>query len=381
MLGSGELGKELTAAAQHLGHQVIAVDRYKGAPAMQLADKAEVIDMLDAEALDSTVQSHKPDIIIPEIETIRTDRLQVYEDNGIVVAPSAKAVGISMNRKSIRDLAAKKLKLRTPSYFYATSLDELFLAVKRLGTPCVVKPMMSSSGKGQSIVREHTDIEKAWRSAVTKGRGESSHVIVEKFIDFEQEITLLTVTRKNAPPLFCPPIGHKQERGDYQESWQPTILTKEQLEEAQSMAAEVTEALGGVGIWGVEFLLTKDSIYFLEVSPGPHDTGFVTLAGTQEMDQFQLHLHAILGLEIPEISLVRAGASAAILTQASGTTPQYSGLEEAYELANSDYRIFGKPLTHPYRRMGVAVAYDQTDTPIDEVRKRANDLAQTIKVR
>jgi phosphoribosylglycinamide formyltransferase 2 len=285
-----------------------------------------------------------------------------------------------MNRKAIRDLAARELKIKTPNYLYASSLDELIISVNKIGVPCVIKPLMSSSGKGQSIIRTKTDIETAWKAA-EKGRGDSSKVIVEEFVDFESEITLLTVTQKNGETLFCQPIGHLQERGDYQESWQPALVTAEQLADAQNIAKKVTAALGGEGIWGVEFFLTKDAVYFSELSPRPHDTGMVTLANTQNFNQFELHARAVLSLDIPQIDFQKSGASVAILTESIGTTPKYCGLEEAAKIANSDFRIFGKPITRPYRRMGVALAYGPLDADMKEIRKTAKEVASKIKVK
>src|SRR5690606_14223231 len=305
LLGSGELGKEFTIAAQRIGQTVIAVDSYENAPAMQVADAFEVINMLDGTALDAIVAKHNPDFIVPEIEAIRTERFYDYEKQGITVVPSAKAANFTMNRKAIRDLAAKDLGLRTANYRYATSAEELQKAVSEVGMPCVVKPLMSSSGKGQSTIKTLEDIEKAWKYAVDGSRGDVVEVIVEAFVNFHSEITLLTVTQNNNPTLFCAPIGHRQERGDYQESWQPARVSDKDIAEAQDMARKVTEALGGAGIFGVEFFLTDEGVYFSELSPRPHDTGMVTLAGTQNFNEFELHLRAILSLPIHEITLER----------------------------------------------------------------------------
>uniref|UniRef100_UPI00404734F2 formate-dependent phosphoribosylglycinamide formyltransferase n=3 Tax=Roseivirga sp. TaxID=1964215 RepID=UPI00404734F2 len=380
LLGSGELGKEFTISCQRLGQHVIAVDSYINAPAMQVANEFEVINMLDGQELDKLIAKHQPDIIVPEIEAIRTERLYDYEKAGIQVVPSAKAANFTMNRKSIRDLAAKELKIKTPKYLYASSLDELIISVNKIGVPCVIKPLMSSSGKGQSVIKTKTDIETAWKAA-GKGRGDSGKVIVEEFVAFESEITLLTVSQKNGETLFCKPIGHRQERGDYMESWQPALVSQAQLEEAESIAKKVTAALGGEGIWGVEFFLTKNEVYFSELSPRPHDTGMVTLANTQNFNQFELHARAVLGLDIPQIDFQKSGASAVILTESIGTTPKYSGLEEAAKVPNSDFRIFGKPITRPYRRMGVALAYGPLEADIDEIRKTAKEVASKIKVK
>lgn len=381
LLGSGELGKEFTIAAKRLGQTVVAVDSYAGAPAMQVADECEVIDMLDAAMLDAVVAKHAPDIIVPEIEAIRTEQFFAYEEQGIHVVPSARAANFTMNRKAIRDLAAHDLALRTAKYAYASTLEEFTAAVAHIGVPCVVKPLMSSSGKGQSIVRDAADAGKAWEIAITKGRGKTTEVIVEEFIHFEKEITLLTVTQNNGETLFCPPIGHRQERGDYMESWQPLFLAEDQLEEAERMAAAVTRSLTGSGIWGVEFFLTSKGVYFSELSPRPHDTGMVTLAGTQNLTEFDLHLRAILGLPIPAITLEHAGASAVILANDdSSEPPTYSGLAEAMEGTKVDIRIFGKPTTRTHRRMGVALAFDTVSTSSDILRARARAAAAKIKI-
>src|ERR1700741_3011018 len=352
LLGSGELGKELVIALQRLGQYVIAVDSYAGAPAMQVAHEFEVINMLDGTALDSVVAKHKPDLIVPEIEAIRTERFYDYEKRGITVVPSAKAANFTMNRKAIRDLAAKELGLRTANYLYATTLEDFTKAVKEIGIPCVVKPLMSSSGKGQSVVKSENDIEKSWNYAMEGSRGDYKEVIIEEFIKFNSEITLLTVTQKTGATLFCPPIGHRQERGDYQESWQPCAISDQDLKEAQQMAEKVTKALSGAGLWGVEFFLTGSGVYFSELSPRPHDTGMVTLAGTQNLSEFELHARAILGLPIPAITLERTGASGVVLASADGNDPTYSGIENALAEPQSDVRIFNKPTTRKFRRMG-----------------------------
>lgn len=382
LLGAGELGKEFCIAAQRLGQYVIAVDNYDAAPAMQVANTSEIIDMLDGDALDAVIAKHEPDLIVPEIEAIRIERLFAYEQQGRQVVPNASAVNYTMDRRATRDLAAQELGLRTAKYAYASTKKELQLAILNIGLPCVIKPLMSSSGKGQSIVKTERDIPTAWAAATQNGRGDSTEVIVEAFIDFHTEITLLTVTQNNGPTLFCPPIGHRQERGDYQESWQPVHMSDNQLKEAQTMAQQMTERLGGAGLWGVEFFLADDGVYFSELSPRPHDTGMVTLAHTQNLNEFELHLRAILGLPIPNIELQRAGASAVILSTTSGRVPTYKGLEKAAKVPNSDFRIFGKPLTRPYRRMGVGLAYDlDIDADIAEVRTRARTVADHIKVK
>ncbi len=381
LLGSGELGKEFTIAAQRIGQTVIAVDSYAGAPAMQVAHDFEVINMLDGGALDAVVAKHQPDIIVPEIEAIRTERFYEYEAQGIQVVPSAKAANFTMNRKAIRDLAAKELGLKTADYRYATSAGELRQAVSEVGVPCVIKPLMSSSGKGQSIIRSEADVEAAWRYAVEGTRGDIIEVIVEAFVKFNAEITLLTVVQKGElPTLFCAPIGHRQERGDYMESWQPAAVSEEDLAEARRMARAVTEALGGAGLFGVEFFLADDGVYFSELSPRPHDTGMVTLAGTQNFNEFELHLRAILGLPITAITLERAGASAVILAEKHAQKPGYEGLEQIAALPRTDFRIFGKPSSRPHRRMGVALVNAPVGTPVGEVVRAAKEAAALVRV-
>jgi phosphoribosylglycinamide formyltransferase 2 len=381
LLGSGELGKEFVIAAQRIGQTIIAVDSYAGAPAMQVADAFEVINMLDGVELDKIVAKHQPDFIVPEIEAIRTERFYDYEKQGITVVPSAKAANFTMNRKAIRDLAAKELRLRTANYRYATTKEELEKAVAEVGMPCVVKPLMSSSGKGQSTIKTQEDIEKAWHYAVEGSRGDLIEVIVEAFVNFHAEITLLTVTQNNGlPTLFCPPIGHRQERGDYQESWQPAKVSDKDILEAQDMARKVTEALGGAGLFGVEFFLTNEGVYFSELSPRPHDTGMVTLAGTQNFNEFELHLRAILSLPIAEITLERNGASAVILATENSENPTFEGIENIAKLPKTDFRLFGKPTSRPYRRMGVALTYDTIETPIESIVEKAKKAARLIKV-
>ena len=380
MLGSGELGKEVVIALKRLGCTVIACDSYERAPAMQVADSYEVFSMLDGEALQEAVGKHNPDIIVPEVESIRTDKLYEFEQLGIQITPSAKAANYTMNRKLIRDLAAKELGLRTAPYAYATNLDEFEKAIQSIGLPCVVKPLMSSSGKGQSVVKEVSELKAAFSYAMEGSRGDLKEIIIEGFIDFHTEITLLTVTQDVGETLFCAPIGHRQERGDYQESWQPCPMNPEQLKEAEEMSRKVTAALGGSGIWGIEFFLTSEGVYFSELSPRPHDTGMVTLAGTQNFNEFELHARALLGLKIPEIEFRYPGVSAVVLAEKEGV-PKYSGLKEAAEFTQSDIKIFGKPTTRPYRRMAVALAYDRTNTEsLEELRDRAAKIANVIKV-
>lgn len=381
LLGSGELGKEFTIAAQRLGQYVIACDSYNDAPAMQVADEREIFSMLDGQALENAVLKHRPDIIVPEIEAIRTEKLYDFEKEGIQVVPSARAVNFTMNRKAIRDLAAKELGLKTARYFYATSFDELQEAATKIGFPCVIKPLMSSSGKGQSVAKTPEDLRQCWDYAMNGCRGDIKEVIIEEFIHFDSEITLLTVTQQNGPTLFCPPIGHRQEHGDYQESFQPAAISAEQLAEAQKMADKVTAALTGAGIWGVEFFLSnKDGVYFSELSPRPHDTGMVTLAGTQNFNEFELHLRAVLGLPIPCIKQLRYGASHVILSPiASQEPPHYRGLE-ATCVEDADLRIFGKPFTRLGRRMGVVVVNGENGCSIADLRAKAQELASKVEV-
>ena len=346
LLGSGELGKEFVISAQRKGQHVIACDSYAGAPAMQVADEFEVFDMLDGEALERVVEKHHPDIIVPEIEAIRTERLYDFEKEGIQVVPSARAVNFTMNRKAIRDLAAKELGLKTANYFYAKTLDELKEAAAKIGFPCVVE------------------------------------LIIEEFIKFDSEITLLTVTQKNGPTLFCPPIGHVQKGGDYRESFQPAHIDPAHLKEAEEMAEKVTRALTGAGLWGVEFFLSHENgVYFSELSPRPHDTGMVTLAGTQNLNEFELHLRAVLGLPIPGIKQERIGASAVILSPiASQERPQYRGMEEVTKEEDTYLRIFGKPFTRVNRRMGVVLCYAPLNSDLDALRDKAKRIAEKVEV-
>jgi phosphoribosylglycinamide formyltransferase 2 len=380
LLGSGELGKELVIAFQRLGQYVVAVDNYSDAPAMQVAQDFEVINMLDGEALDKLVEKHQPDFIVPEVESIRTERFYDYEKQGFTVIPSAKAANFTMNRKAIRDLAAKDLGIKTAKYSYATTLEELKAGVEMCGFPCVVKPLMSSSGKGQSVIKTQADIENSWNFAMEGSRGDLLEVIVEEFINFDYEITLLTLTQNNGNTLFCSPIGHRQERGDYQESWQPMQMNQEHLVQAQQMAQKVTEALKGSGIWGVEFFVGKDGVYFSELSPRPHDTGMVTLANTQNYSEFELHARAILGIPVTEIKLIKNGASAVVLaTKDNPNFPVFSGLNDAAAIDNSDFKIFGKPSSRPFRRMAVALAYGK-DEGTDMLVERAKKVASSISL-
>jgi len=379
LLGSGELGKEVVIAMQRLGQYVIAVDNYENAPAMQVAHESEVINMLDGAELDRIVAKHIPDFIVPEVESIRTERFYEYEKQGFTVIPSAKAANFTMNRKAIRDLAAIDLGVKTAKYKYASSYEQLKKGVEFTGMPCVVKPLMSSSGKGQSVIKTEADIQKAWNYALEGSRGDLMEVIVEAFIDFDYEITLLTLTQNNGNTLFCPPIGHRQERGDYQESWQPMAMENVHLKETEEIANKVTKALGGSGMWGVEFFIGKEGVYFSELSPRPHDTGMVTLAGTQNFTEFELHARAILGIPVLDIPLVRNGASAVVLANKENNTfPIFTGLDETAEFTNTDFKIFGKPKTRPYRRMAVALAYGNEDTSV--LVEKAKHVAAKIKV-
>jgi len=377
LLGAGELGKEFAISAQRLGLYLIAVDSYFGAPAMHVADESEVIDMLNANELDRIVRKHQPTILVPEIEAIRTEKLKEFESRGIQVVPTAKATHLTMNRDAIRDVAARELKLKTAKFLYAESYEELFAASKKIGFPNVIKPVMSSSGKGQSVVRSEKDVLKSWDYAVAGMRGDKKKVIVEEFINFESEITLLTIKQKNGPTLFVNPIGHRQERGDYQESWMPARISPAKLKKAQKMAKKVTDYLGGSGLFGVEFFLTKKNIYFSELSPRPHDTGMVTLA-SQNLSEFDLHLRAILGLPITEINYLGPAASAVILADRVSDNFEFTGIDKALQIKTSDVRIFGKPTTRKYRRMGVALARGRTT---DEARNKAKQAASKVKIK
>jgi phosphoribosylglycinamide formyltransferase 2 len=376
LLGAGELGKEFVIAAQRLGNYVIAVDRYANAPAMQVADCSEVISMLSADDLEAIVSKHQPDLIVPEIEAIRTAKLVEFEQRGITVIPTAAATNYTMNRDRIRDLANQELAIRTARYGYANSLEELIVASDLIGFPNVLKPVMSSSGKGQSVVHNKDEVEQAWNYAIANSRGDTQKVIVEEFIDFEIEITLLTIKQWNAPTIFCTPIGHRQERGDYQESWQPAYITEDKILQAQEIATKVTDALGGAGIFGVEFFITKDEVIFSELSPRPHDTGMVTLI-SQNLNEFELHLRAVLGLPIPHIEQFGPSASAVILAFEESDSIAFTGVAEALSEKDVDIRLFGKPSAHPYRRMGVALAKGGN---VQEAREKATRAASKIKL-
>ncbi len=379
LLGSGELGKELVIAAKRAGLYVVACDRYDNAPAMQVADEREVFSMLDGEALAAAVSRHKPDIIVPEIEAIRTERLLDFEKQGVQVVPSARAVNYTMNRRAIRDLASRELGLRTAKYFYAKTFDEFKAAADAIGFPCVVKPLMSSSGHGQSYVHNDDELQLAFKEAMEGSRGDVREVIIEEFIDFESEFTLLTVTQKHGPTLFCPPIGHVQKGGDYRESWQPYQISPENLQKAQHMADEVTRALTGYGLWGVEFFLTKQGeVIFSELSPRPHDTGMVTLGHTTNLSEFELHLRAFMGWPIPAIHLEHAGCSAVILSPVEANEPLDYQLDQALSEDRTRIRIFGKNEAQVGRRMGVTLCYGEVGDSTDQLRDKAKRLARTV---
>ena len=382
LLGSGELGKEFVIACKRKGQYVIACDSYANAPAMQVADEYEVFSMLDGDALMKAVNKHHPDIIVPEIEAIRTEKLYDCEQMGIKVVPSARAVNFTMNRKAIRELAHTELGLKTANYKYAKTYDEFCAAAEEIGYPFIVKPLMSSSGHGQSKVDSPEELPEAWKIAAEGARGDIKEVIVEQFIKFDSEITLLTVTQDNGNTLFCKPIGHVQKGGDYRESFQPAYVSDEQISEAQNMAKKITEALSGSGIWGVEFFLSeKDGVFFSELSPRPHDTGMVTLAGTQNLSEFELHCRAVLGLPIPKITQERNGASAVILSEIESDSPNYQGIEDVCNAENTYIRIFGKPVAHVGRRMGVVVCYDKLGTSLEQLRDKCKSLANKVCVK
>ncbi len=382
LLGSGELGKEFVIAVKRLGHYVVACDSYAGAPAMQVADECRVFSMLDGEALTDVVRDVQPDIIVPEVESIRTERLFDFEQQGIQVVPSARAVNYTMNRKAIRELAHTELGLRTAEYRYATSLEQLEVAGRDLGFPCIIKPLMSSSGHGQSKVDGMEDLPRAWEKAREGARGDIPEVIIERFVDFDYEITLLTVTQQDGPTLFCAPIGHVQKGGDYRESFQPRIMRPDLLAQAQEMARKVTNALTGAGIWGVEFFVSeKEGVIFNELSPRPHDTGMVTLALTQNLTEFELHAHAVLGLPIPEITQERQGVSAVILSDVESDCPDYEGMAEVCAQPCTYLRIFGKPVAHVGRRMGVVVRWADLNTDQQALRESCVQLAAEVKVK
>ena len=373
LLGSGELGKEVAIAAKRLGCYVIACDRYSNAPAMQIADQFEIINMNNGSELKAVIYKCNPDIIIPEIEALAVDILKEIEEK-ITVIPNARATAITMNRDKIRDLACNELDVRTAKFSYAMNQSELDIKAEDIGFPLLIKPVMSSSGKGQSLVNNKSDLGKAWNLAIEKSRGRSNKIIIEEFVDFDLEITLLTIRQSNGETLFCPPIGHEQKNGDYQCSWQPAELTESVLEKAQAIAKRVTDNLGGVGLFGVEFFIKGDEVIFSELSPRPHDTGLVTLI-SQNLNEFELHFRAVLGIPIPEIVCLEASASRVILASQTTTEVGYKGIEEALSMSNTNVFIFGKPSSTKGRRMGVAVAKAKT---IDEARTKADKAAQSV---
>ena len=375
MLGSGELGKEVVIELQRLGVEVIAVDRYANAPAMQVAHRSHVIDMLDGGALKQVIEQEDPDLVVPEIEAIATPTLVEMERNGLRVIPTAGAARLTMDREGIRRLAAEELGVRTSAYRFADSEADYRRAIDAIGMPCIVKPVMSSSGKGQSTVHTEADIDTSWQYAVEGARGASGSVIVEGFVDFDYEITLLTVQHRDGT-TFCAPIGHRQEGGDYQESWQPQAMSADALAESQAIAAKVTAALGGWGLFGVEFFIKGDDVYFSEVSPRPHDTGMVTMI-SQDLSEFALHARAILGLPIPSLRQLGPAASAVILARGQSTSLSFSGLDKALATPDTQVRLFGKPEVAGERRVGVALALAES---IDDARSKALAAASAVDV-
>jgi phosphoribosylglycinamide formyltransferase 2 len=373
LLGSGELGKEVVIEFQRYGVEVIAVDRYANAPAMQVAHRSYVVSMLDGTALREVIEKERPHYIIPEVEAIATDTLVALENEGFTVIPTANATRLTMNREGIRTLAAEKLNVKTSRYQFASTKEEFVKAIELIGTPCVVKPIMSSSGKGQSVLRSPNDIDYAWQYAQEGGRSGGGRVIVEGFVNFDYEITLLTIRHKNGI-AFCEPIGHRQEHGDYQESWQPHLMHANALLEAQHIAHSVVNALGGHGIFGVEFFVKGDEVYFSELSPRPHDTGMVTMI-SQDLSQFALHVRAILGLPIPIIRQFGPSASSVILVKGSSQNVRFTGLENALRDPDTQLRLFGKPEVQGERRMGVCLAKAHT---IEKARAKANKAASKI---
>ena len=375
LLGSGELGKEVVISAQRLGCTIIAVDRYSNAPAMQVADHKEVINMLDENELKNCIKKHNPDLVVPEIEAIRTEVLLELEQEGRTIIPTARAANLTMNRDRIRDLA-KSIGLPTAKYEYAETIEEFTDAVKNIGLPCVVKPVMSSSGKGQSTLRTMDDIQNSWDYAISGARGDRVRIIVEEFIDFDYEITLLTVKQKNGSTVFCPPIGHFQERGDYQYSWQPQEMSDQAIKKAQEIAKTITDNLGGKGIFGVEFFIKDNEVIFSELSPRPHDTGMVTMK-TQRLSEFDLHVRAFLELPISQDMIdnyFTPGASHVILATEEGEVDKITGIDEALSDSDIDIRIFGKLTTRKYRRMAVALG-----PSLEQVKKAASKIKIIVK--
>lgn len=375
LCGSGELGKEVVIELQRFGVEVIAVDRYPNAPAMQVAHRSHVISMLDGSALRAIIELEKPDLIVPEIEAIATDTLAELESEGFTVIPSAKATQLTMNREGIRRLAAEELGLKTGSYEFAQNKDDYHSAIENIGLPCIIKPIMSSSGKGQSLIRDASEIDAAWEYAQEGGRAGKGKVIVEGFVDFDFEITLLTIRHRDGTS-FCAPIGHRQEGGDYQESWQPQAMSSQALQAAQEVAEKVTSALGGKGLFGVELFIKNDEVIFSEVSPRPHDTGLVTLI-SQDLSEFALHARAILDLPIPQIKQLGPSASSVILVSGESSNVLFGNLEQALAPANTQLRLFGKPEVSGRRRMGVALA---TADSVEQAREIANTSAAQVSV-
>jgi phosphoribosylglycinamide formyltransferase 2 len=375
LLGSGELGKETIIEAQRLGVETIAVDRYENAPAMQVAHRSYVVDMLDGEELRKVIEQEKPDLIVPEIEAIATETLMELESDGFHIVPTAKAVNLTMDREGIRRLASEEQGLPTAKYAFADTLDELRTAVQKIGVPCVIKPIMSSSGKGQTVCRSIEDVVSSWEEAIAGGRGKKARVIVEEFIHFDSEITLLTV-RSVSGTTFCAPIGHVQKDGDYIESWQPHNMSEEQIFEAQDIARKITESLGGFGLFGVELFLSPNGVYFSEVSPRPHDTGMVTMV-TQDLSEFALHVRAIMDYPIPAVQLIKPGASHTIKASKESPTYQIKGIKESLSVPHTQVRVFGKPETKAGRRMAVVLSSGES---VEEARQRAEAAALKMLV-
>lgn len=380
LCGSGELGKEVAIELQRLGVEVIAVDRYANAPAMQVAHRSHVVSMLDGGALKNIIEQEKPDLIVPEIEAIATDTLAALEQDGFTVIPTAKATQLTMNREGIRRLAAEELNLKTSAYEFAQSKEEYRAAIKNIGLPCVIKPIMSSSGKGQSLLRKESEIDAAWDYAQEGGRAGKGKVIIEGFVDFDFEITLLTIRHRDEngemTTSFCAPIGHRQENGDYQESWQPQVMTDAALKVAQNMAKEVTSALGGKGLFGVELFIKGNEVIFSEVSPRPHDTGLVTLI-SQDLSEFALHARAILDLPIPSIKQNGPSASSVILVSGDSQNVQFGNLDKALSIPNTQLRLFGKPEVNGTRRMGVALAIEDS---IEKAKETAIACSSAVRI-
>ncbi len=376
LLGSGELGKEVTIAAKRLGCKVIACDRYTNAPAMQVADISEVFDMTNGKLIEEVAYKYKPDLLVPEIEALAVDSLIGLEKEGFNVIPTARTTSITMNRDKIRNLASEKLDLKTAKFAYANNIQELTEESKKLGLPVLVKPVMSSSGKGQSLVKNENELSQAWEYAIKDARGKSNKVIVEELIVFDLEITLLTIRQKNGSTIFCDPIGHKQINGDYQCSWQPAQLNTSQLEKAKSMAKEITDELGGAGLFGVEFFICGEEVIFSELSPRPHDTGLVTLI-SQNLNEFELHIRSILGLPIPSIIRKEAAASRVILAKEAMSVVGYEGIENALVEENTELFLFGKTNSRKGRRMGVALALGKE---IEVAQKKADFAASQVRI-